>query len=84
MRKPTPHGQEEDDQAAEETEGYRLLIIEDNAELLLYLKELGRYYKVATAENGNRVKSPQLLPDIILSDVMMPEMDGLELCKPKS
>ncbi|MFT4094177.1 MAG: two-component regulator propeller domain-containing protein [Niabella sp.] len=64
-------------------ERYRLLIIEDNAELLLYLKkELGRYYKVAAAENGKQglEKARQWLPDIILSDVMMPEMDGLELC----
>lgn len=62
---------------------YQLLIIEDNVELLHYLKDgLNQEYRIITALNGKQGlhKAKQYLPDIILSDVMMPEMDGLELC----
>ncbi len=61
-----------------------VLIVEDNMELLDYLGNLlSDYFKVAKAKNGreglDQVNS--LYPDIIISDVMMPEMDGLELCE---
>lgn len=61
-----------------------ILIIEDNKELRIHLKnELKNRYKVKEAINGadgwNKVQ--KYYPDIIISDVMMPEMDGFELCK---
>ncbi len=64
--------------------GKTILIVEDNVELLHYLKELfSPVYKVILAENGkegyNSAKNDQ--PDLILSDIMMPEMDGIEMCK---
>lgn len=61
-----------------------LLIVEDNVELRNYLKqELGKTYKIITAENGKKgyELAVQKLPDIIITDVIMPVMDGLELCK---
>ncbi len=62
-----------------------LLIIDDNKDIQTYLKTLfaGQGYHVTVAENGLEGKDIALeeVPDLIISDVMMPEMDGLELCK---
>ena len=63
---------------------YKVLIAEDNKDLLFYLSHLlGTQYTVIAAENGKvgLEKAQQEMPDIILSDVMMPEMDGKEFCK---
>ncbi|WP_337968905.1 two-component regulator propeller domain-containing protein [uncultured Flavobacterium sp.] len=63
---------------------YTILIVEDNVELRNYLKnELKKEYKVITAENGQigLELALQKLPDLILTDVIMPVMSGLELCK---
>jgi DNA-binding response OmpR family regulator len=61
-----------------------LLIVEDNKELVYYLKsELQEDYKILVAENGeegfNSAKDE--LPDLIISDLMMPGIDGIEMCK---
>jgi signal transduction histidine kinase/ligand-binding sensor domain-containing protein/DNA-binding response OmpR family regulator len=61
-----------------------VLIVEDNLELVDYLKnELNLEYKVYTAGNGYEgIKiAKEVLPDAIITDVVMPEMDGFELCK---
>ncbi len=63
---------------------YTVLIVEDNVELRNYLKiELKKYYKVIVAENGKKgyELALQKLPDVIVTDVIMPIMNGLELCK---
>ncbi|MRX40276.1 response regulator [Flavobacterium sp. LC2016-23] len=63
---------------------YTILIVEDNVELRNYLKnELKKEYKVIVAENGQvgLELALQKLPDLILTDVIMPVMSGLELCK---
>ena len=63
---------------------YTILIVEDNVELRNYLKnELKKEYKVLVAENGQvgLELALQKLPDLILTDVIMPVMSGLELCK---
>ncbi|KFF05684.1 hybrid sensor histidine kinase/response regulator transcription factor [Flavobacterium reichenbachii] len=63
---------------------YTILIVEDNVELRNYLKnELKKEYKVIVAENGQTglELALQKLPDLILTDVIMPVMNGLELCK---
>lgn len=61
-----------------------LLIVEDNIELADFIRQtLQEKYKILTAANGVEGLHTALkeLPDIIISDVMMPEMDGFELCK---
>jgi len=63
---------------------YTLLIIEDNQELRNFIKESFQHqYKVLQATNGveGLAMAIEHMPDLIISDVMMPEMDGLELCR---
>ncbi|WP_294962187.1 two-component regulator propeller domain-containing protein [uncultured Flavobacterium sp.] len=74
----------ESNSEAETQKAYTVLIVEDNTELRNYLKqELSKSYKVITAENGKKGYdlAVQKLPDLIITDVIMPVMDGLELCK---
>ncbi|MCT4586600.1 MAG: response regulator [Carboxylicivirga sp.] len=72
------------DQKSEIQQNTKVLIIEDNKDLLNYLKfSLGKNYIVETACNGEEGwrKIKNLDIEIIVSDVMMPVMDGLKLCK---
>ncbi|WP_372774254.1 two-component regulator propeller domain-containing protein [Mangrovibacterium sp.] len=62
----------------------RLLIVEDNAEVRSFIKSLfTNQYLVEVAENGKigLQMATENVPDLIVCDVMMPEMDGMELCK---
>ncbi|WP_299435095.1 two-component regulator propeller domain-containing protein [uncultured Maribacter sp.] len=61
-----------------------LLIVEDNLELQNYLKEeLKNEYKIYTAKNGfeGLEIAEKILPDVIITDVIMPKMDGFLFCK---
>lgn len=61
-----------------------VLIVEDNEELQLFLtNQLGKYYQILTANDGAEAMKilKKHLVNLIVSDVMMPLMDGLELCK---
>jgi DNA-binding response OmpR family regulator len=69
--------------STEKTINETILIIEDNFELRTYLKNiLKSTYRVVTAPNGKQGLETALtiLPDLIVSDVMMPQMDGFEVC----
>ena len=60
-----------------------LLIVEDNQELQSALKErLSAFYNIHIADNGRMglEKCMSVFPDIIVSDVMMPLMSGMEMC----
>ena len=64
--------------------GYKILIVDDDTELLKMLKSYFeiRGYVVITAENGaDGLKQAQQGTDIILLDVNMPQIDGIELCR---
>lgn len=61
-----------------------LLLVEDNPELRSFIEEsLNATYQVTCCANGLEgwQKAIELIPDIIISDVMMPEMDGFTLCR---
>lgn len=63
----------------------KVLIIEDEKNIRDTIKEILEFneYKIATAENGliGVAKALQFKPDLIICDVMMPEMDGFETLK---
>ena len=60
-----------------------ILIVEDNVELLDFLsRNIGKHFEVLTANNGR--EALEVLKEnnvsMVITDVMMPEMDGIELC----
>nr|WP_293834249.1 two-component regulator propeller domain-containing protein [uncultured Arsenicibacter sp.] len=62
----------------------RLLIVEDNSDVREYITQLfAAKFDVHTAADGLEgwEKATRLVPDLIISDIMMPQSDGLELCK---
>jgi DNA-binding response OmpR family regulator len=61
-----------------------VLIIEDSEDLRIYIREsLSDYYLIAEAANGEEgvEKALEWIPDIIISDLMMPGKDGLAVCE---
>ncbi len=61
-----------------------LLIIEDNTDLRKYIRDiLSDTYQIQEAANGEEgfIKAAELIPDLIISDVMMPQMDGYKCCE---
>lgn len=61
-----------------------ILIVEDNNDLQNFLKQtLEQYFKVSIASDGVQAWSiiQKKIPDFVVSDIMMPNMDGYELCK---
>jgi signal transduction histidine kinase/DNA-binding response OmpR family regulator/ligand-binding sensor domain-containing protein len=62
----------------------KILVVEDNVELVDFLNEmLQPHFTVLTAENGAAAFQvlKDFVPDLIISDIMMPVMDGIEFCR---
>ena len=62
----------------------KLLIADDEPDMLRFLKsQLSGTFELLEAVDGQQAveKAAQFLPDIILSDMMMPEKDGLQVCR---
>ena len=73
---------DDDDKDLYDEDTYKLLIVEDNVELLMLMRQLLKAtYHIYIAKNGlealDIIREKEL--DLIISDVMMPEMDGYEL-----
>lgn len=69
---------------ADNTELRSLLIVDDNEEIVSYLEQYFRKsYRIITAFNGKEalMSLDEEQPDLIISDVMMPELDGLHFCR---
>ena len=63
---------------------HHLLIVEDNADIRAYLREnLAADYDITEAADGQEAleRARDITPDLVLSDVAMPCMDGIELCR---
>ena len=63
-----------------------LLIVDDNDDFRLFMEySLGLQYRVKLASNGKEawdiLQNSEEMPDLVVSDIMMPEMDGNELCR---
>lgn len=61
-----------------------LLIVEDNADMRHYIrKTMADQYQIIEAENGKTgvTLAKESVPDLVISDIMMPEMDGYKLCE---
>ncbi len=72
-----------DDRPSEDT-STRILVVEDNPDVAYYIgRVLSDHYEVAYASNGRQglERARQLMPDLIVTDIMMPDVDGLQLCR---
>jgi CheY-like chemotaxis protein len=60
-----------------------ILLVEDNNDVASYVSSILTETKVHFARNGKEglEKAYSVVPDIIITDIMMPVMDGIELCK---
>jgi len=72
------------DQAEQSHDTLHILVVDDNPDMRNYLKNiLGRKFTVLTAVNGIDAlqKMQDQVPQLVVSDVMMPDMDGIQLLK---
>ncbi len=66
------------------TKKIKILIVEDNVDILFFLKnEMQENFEILTSNNGFEALKllKKEIPDFILTDIMMPKMDGYEFCK---
>lgn len=76
--------QEEFDNETQNSKEMKILIVEDNDDLLNFMKRtLSNDFKVYTATDGEKAWAfiSKQIPDLVVSDIMMPTMNGFELCE---
>jgi signal transduction histidine kinase/ligand-binding sensor domain-containing protein/DNA-binding response OmpR family regulator len=83
MDEPADNDNEEEEKVKARTK-YKVLVVEDDEEIRHYIAgELSAEYRVYESSNGR--EALQMVfdrkPDLVISDVMMPEMDGITLCR---
>lgn len=79
-----PEEAEQPAPVAKDEEAPILLLVEDNPDIVAYIRTiLEADYSIQFAVNGKEglALAIEQVPDLIISDVMMPEMDGFELCR---
>lgn len=75
---------EEDEVKIKAKSKHRILVVDDDAEIRNYIsQELASDYRIVESVNGKEALSIvyKRMPDLIISDVMMPEIDGITLCR---
>jgi signal transduction histidine kinase/ligand-binding sensor domain-containing protein/AraC-like DNA-binding protein len=80
---PDGYEREESQIPENETEKSVILVVEDNTDLRKYISmNLAKDYMIIEAENGRDglERAIEKIPDIIMTDLMMPEMDGIDMC----
>lgn len=78
-----PIKEKDDVDSSPQKEAPIILLVEDNDDMRYFLhKFFEKDYKVVAAKNGKEGidKASEIIPDIIVSDIMMPDIDGLSLC----
>jgi signal transduction histidine kinase/DNA-binding response OmpR family regulator len=74
----------EEEMLAENNNTGVMLIVEDNADVRQFIRShFNAFYRILTASNGEEgwQLAIDTIPDIVISDIIMPKMDGYELCK---
>lgn len=81
---PEPDGVQTDDALSEDQDVPRILIVEDTPEVARWeMRQLDSSYAFYFASDGAEGlrKAEEIVPDLIITDVMMPVMDGVEMCR---
>ncbi len=72
-----------EEETTEQEEGVNILVVEDNSSMREYIRDIlaGSSYNVVLANDGRHGLdlAIRILPDLVISDVMMPKMDGMQL-----
>ena len=78
------HLEEDDSPVIHQEDKATIMLTDDNADFRFYLKDnLKEVYNIYEAPNGKEAwrKILQKLPDLVVTDIMMPEVNGIDLCK---
>lgn len=81
---PIPQANSQEERRDAEMQTFQIMIVEDTEELANFLGDyFEKKYKIVKAPNGAVAldKIRKSAPDVIVTDIMMPEMDGIELCR---